>query len=41
MVRVLQDRYGMRPRNSGESRAEVSAEPHDVEEPEQAAFRWE
>jgi DNA repair photolyase len=42
MVRVLQDRYGMRRRESEEDRVDGSAETtKDAEAPEQVAFRWE
>jgi DNA repair photolyase len=42
MVRVLQDRYGMRRRESEEDRVDGSGETtQDAEAPEQVAFRWE
>lgn len=42
MVRVLQDRYGMRRRQSEEDRVAGSGEAgHTPDPPEQVAFRWE
>jgi DNA repair photolyase len=41
MVRVLQERYGLRPRRSEPARDETTSTPSTQLEPEQVGFRWE